>query len=144
MSRGGKRGDGNYEVGYGRPPVQHRFSKGQSGNPSGRPKGKKKLSKRESFIQMLNRVAQREIKITVNDRPTTMTMLEAMLTRTFQQALAGKQDAVRTILSHFSEVDLWARTQEAMPDAEELARLRKDPNAAAEAYQRIMRGGWTR
>ena len=73
-----------------------------------------------------------------------MTMLEAMLTRTFQQALAGKQDAVRTILSHFSEVDLWARTQEAMPDAEELARLRKDPNAAAEAYQRIMRGGWTR
>lgn len=69
-----------------------------------------------------------------------MTMLEAMLTRTFQQALAGKQDAVRTILSHFTEVDQWARTQQSIPDPEEVARLRKDPNAAAEAYLRIVRG----
>lgn len=31
--------DGDYEVGYGRPPEQHRFKRGQSGNPRGRPKG---------------------------------------------------------------------------------------------------------
>jgi len=27
------------DVGYGRPPVQHRFKPGQSGNPGSRPKG---------------------------------------------------------------------------------------------------------
>lgn len=30
---------GKFEVGYGKPPKEHRFRKGQSGNPNGRPKG---------------------------------------------------------------------------------------------------------
>jgi Family of unknown function (DUF5681) len=29
------------KTGYGRPPIEHRFKPGQSGNPRGRPKGKK-------------------------------------------------------------------------------------------------------
>jgi hypothetical protein len=32
------RGRNGVEVGYGKPPVQHRFKPGQSGNPRGRPK----------------------------------------------------------------------------------------------------------
>ncbi len=32
---------GKYLIGYGKPPADHRFSKGRSGNPGGRPKGAK-------------------------------------------------------------------------------------------------------
>jgi hypothetical protein len=35
---------GNYEVGYGKPPVHTRFKKGQNGNPKGFPKGEEKLA----------------------------------------------------------------------------------------------------
>ncbi|HET9530513.1 MAG TPA: DUF5681 domain-containing protein [Blastocatellia bacterium] len=38
------RKQGNYDVGYGKPPVHTRFKKGQSGNPKGFPRGGEKLA----------------------------------------------------------------------------------------------------
>ncbi len=39
----GKNASGDYEVGYGKPPKEHRFQPGQSGNPKGRKKGSRGL-----------------------------------------------------------------------------------------------------
>jgi hypothetical protein len=39
----GKKSNGNYEVGYGKPPEHTQFKPGQSGNPRGRPKGTNNL-----------------------------------------------------------------------------------------------------
>jgi hypothetical protein len=42
----------DYEVGYGRPPKQYQFKKGQSGNPRGRPR--KKLNKKDVWDQIMS------------------------------------------------------------------------------------------
>ena len=56
-----------YEVGYGKPPIHSRFSKGQSGNRRGRPKGAKNLKTElaeELNQKVLVHEGGRSIKIT--------------------------------------------------------------------------------
>lgn len=59
---GGKRRQGDYEVGKYRPPVHTRWRPGQSGNPSGRPKGRRNVK------QELKEIVSK--KITVRDGET--------------------------------------------------------------------------
>lgn len=52
----------DYEVGYGRPPKEHRFRKGQSGNPNGRPKKKLPDPDANSMASILRRVGEQTIE----------------------------------------------------------------------------------
>lgn len=139
MSRRAKGAVGNYEVGYGRPPAQHRFAKGQSGNPGGRPKGKKPKAKQQTLIELLNKVTQREITITVNDQRVKMTMMEAVLTKTAHQALAGKQDAVRTLLNYQTDADVWIKRYVEIPPTAELKKM--SPEELRRFYDSVTKGG---
>lgn len=73
----------NYEIGYKRPPQDTRFKKGQSGNPKGRPKGSKNLR------TVLNETLNEKVNIIQNGRTYEVTVIEAIIKRTTNDALNG-------------------------------------------------------
>jgi hypothetical protein len=91
-----------YEVGYGRPPKESQFIKGQSGNPKGRPKGSK------SVASMFNQITRELINVTENGRTKTVTRLEAVLHRMTNEALSGNPRVMREFVQlsrAFEEVE---------------------------------------
>jgi hypothetical protein len=76
-------GGEEYRVGPGRPPREHQFQKGQSGNPGGRPKN-------ESVTATIRRMLQGEH----NGRPIQDILVERMI----KEALSGKYPFLRELL----------------------------------------------
>ncbi|MET0106614.1 MAG: DUF5681 domain-containing protein [Sedimenticola sp.] len=73
----------DYEVGYGKPPKEHQFQSGQSGNPKGRPKGMKNLK------TDLQEVLNEKVQVNAGGQTHTVTKQRAMLMRAIEQALQG-------------------------------------------------------
>jgi hypothetical protein len=73
----------DYRIGYKRPPLATRFKPGQSGNPAGRPKGRKNMK------TAVNEIVNGEVDVTVGGKRRCMTLLEALLYRIFNSAVAG-------------------------------------------------------
>jgi hypothetical protein len=89
-----KKTTSNYPAGYGRPPVEHQFKPGQSGNPNGRPKGV--VGVRFDLLEELAGF------VSIKDGETSsvkVTRQRAIIKVLVQAALAGDQRAVTTILN---------------------------------------------
>jgi len=83
---------GDYEVGYGRPPVHSRFQKGKSGNPRGRPKGS------TNHLMLLRRVLDQKVTVTENGKTRDITKIEAAMTQLLNKAAQGDPRAFETLL----------------------------------------------
>lgn len=82
----------DYDVGYGKPPAEHRFKPGQSGNRKGRPK-KAQPKVGESDAEILKRIDGELMDVS----GTTMTKREVELRVIRAKAMKGDVRAFQTI-----------------------------------------------
>jgi Family of unknown function (DUF5681) len=85
-----ERRDGG-RVGYGRPPVNRQFKKGQSGNPKGRPRGSFNVS--TLFMKAL----RERVVINENGQRKKVTKLEAALKQLVNKAASGDLRAINQL-----------------------------------------------
>ncbi|WP_320179207.1 DUF5681 domain-containing protein [Roseovarius pacificus] len=123
-------GDGPVS-GSGTRDTRGQFRKGTSGNPKGRPK--KPATERSSPFDV---VVDRELTITRNGQPRTITMEEALQHRTYQDALAGKRMAEREVLKWIEKREDWYRRHASDTSRDKVEfKMSPSPDNAKEALE---------
>jgi len=113
MSRRGS--PGAYEVGYGKPPVEHRFKPGHSGNPQGRPKGHRNL-KTDLAEELGEKVVVRE-----GPKERRLTKQQALVKSLTAKAIKGDPRSTRILIdlmAHLLDLDGSAGAQTPLTDDE--------------------------
>jgi Family of unknown function (DUF5681) len=83
------------KVGYGRPPEEHQFKPGESGNQKGRRKGSKNTA------TLLRAILDRKIEVRSGSTVRKISVREAILTRFADSALKGDTKSAVFLLQHY-------------------------------------------
>lgn len=85
----------NYEIGYGKPPRQHQFRPGRSGNPKGRPRGAKNTA------TLSREILDEKIEFSSGTGVRKISMREAILRSFAQFALDGDTKSATFLLQRY-------------------------------------------
>ena len=88
----------DYDVGYGKPPQEHRFPKGTSGNPKGRPKGARNL--KTDLLEELGET----MKVREGGRERRISKQRALIKIQIARALNGNDRAAAKIIDLYLKV----------------------------------------
>lgn len=118
-------------VGYGRPPAEHRYKKGQSGNPAGRPKGARNAIPKAVGLdfgtqpanRMLIEEAYRTIAVREGEQVVELPVIKAIFRALGVSAMKGNRLAQKTMAELIRGIE------------EDDRKLRVDHFAAAREYK---------
>jgi len=118
--------EGDYEVGYGKPPRDTRFKRGQSGNPRGRPPGAKNLS------TLLNEALNESVVVTENGGRKRISKRQAAFKQLVNDAAKGDWRALRLLVDILQDIE--RRTE---PQTEESSFSLADEKVIAQLKARL-------
>jgi Family of unknown function (DUF5681) len=91
--------EADYEVGYGKPPRDTRFAKGQSGNPRGRPAGAKNLR------TLLSEALNETVLVTENGGRRKVTKRQAIITQLVNRSATADFRAIKILLDIVRDIE---------------------------------------
>lgn len=138
---------GDYAVGYCRPPAEHRFRKGQSGNPRGSARVTPTVAlvprlPADTMHEMVLAEANRMVRVRVGRRRVDIPAMQAAFREVTMQAATGDRLAMEAMARLVRRAQKQAPTAPAAAPLPLPARLPREPAGAMEAaaeYKRV----WT-
>ena len=119
-------GEGEYRVGYGKPPLHTRFKQGQSGNPKGRPRGAKNLA------SLLNEALNELVLVAEDGGRKRISKRKAAFKQLVNEAAKGNWRALKLLVDILQDVE--RRTE---PQTEESSFSLADEKVLAQLAARL-------